>query len=79
MHAGEVHELEACAVSEVASFGAFVADASGEILMNEAAGFGARTRPGDATHALAASLGYGALSCIEAEGAVEAEVSGAAC
>lgn len=59
---GAVHELAGEAVSEVATFGAFVADASGATLRNELAGFGVRTRPASSAHALAPLLGYGALS-----------------
>ncbi|KAL1523805.1 hypothetical protein AB1Y20_018727 [Prymnesium parvum] len=64
VHASEVHELQGSAVSEVASFGAFVADETGRVIMNELAGFGARTRPSESDHPLAKSLGYGALTCV---------------
>ena len=66
VHAGEVHQLSNAATSEVAVFGAYLtappAD-GGEVLINEAAGLGVRTRPADRSHPLAAGLGYGALSC----------------
>ena len=55
------------AASELAVFGSFLAaspDDGGEVLINEVAGMGARTRPASASHPLAAGLGYGALSCV---------------
>lgn len=58
------------ATSEVATFGVFLAaNGGGEVLRNEAAGVGARTRPADPGHPLAAELGYGALSCVQLRGA----------
>ena len=70
VHASRVVTLRA--VAEVCAFGAYLtappADGGGggggggEVLINAVAGFGARTRPADATHNLAAELGYGALS-----------------
>jgi hypothetical protein len=64
VHGGEEAQLPAT-ISEIASYGAFLADASGAVLTNLHAGFGARTRPSDPEHPWAASLGFGALSCVE--------------
>lgn len=46
-----------------------MADAKGTVLINELAGFGARTRPAKNTHRLSPRLGYGALSCVATEDA----------
>ena len=54
------------ALSEVAAYGVFAADASGRVLVNAHAGCGARIRPADPHHPLAAALGYGALSTCRA-------------
>lgn len=62
---GKVFPLRNCAVSELASYGAFVADVSGEILTNAHAGFAVRTRPADWKHCLASQIGFGAVSCVE--------------
>ena len=63
---GDVHTVEE-AVAEIAAYGVFVADASGEVLVNTHAGSGARIRPAYQTHPLAAAVGYGALStcCVD--------------
>ena len=57
------------AVSELASFGAFLAGAEafaeGDALVNACAGVGARTRPAAAHHPRAKEIGYGALSCCQ--------------
>ena len=66
IHHGELQHI-AEATSEVAAFGSFLATAQvdgNETLIDETAGFGARTRPADPTHLLAAGLGYGALNCV---------------
>ena len=70
VHDGKLHSLHEdadAAASELAVFGSFLAaspDDGGEVLINEVAGMGARTRPASASHPLAAGLGYGALSCV---------------
>ena len=61
---GETHALER-AVSEIAAYGVFAADADGRVLSNSYAGCGARTRPANPRHPLSAILGYGALSTCE--------------
>ena len=35
-----------------------------QVIIDRLAGLGARTRPADPSHPLAAGLGYGALSCV---------------
>jgi len=64
--AGGGREGDGGAISEVASFGAFLTDASGAVLTNVHAGFGVRTRPASPNHPLAGALGYGALGCLQA-------------
>lgn len=76
VHAGVVHELRRAAVSEVASYGAFLATPAagpceeagrvgvGDVLLNVNAGLGARTRPAETDHPLSAELGYGAISAV---------------
>ena len=56
----------AVASSEVATFGVFLSERGGAPpLLNCAAGIGARVRPADLRHPLAAEVGYGALSCVQ--------------
>ena len=66
--AGAVVHVDA-AVSELASFGAFLAGAEafaeGDALVNACAGVGARTRPAASDHPRAKEIGYGALSCCQ--------------
>ena len=74
VHEGQqIQPSEESYISEVASYGAFVADASGSVLTNVHAGFGVRTRPADPSHPLAPSIGFGALSCALAVEGGEAE------
>ena len=55
------------AVSEVAVYGAYLTMPGEDVpVINTSAGVAARTRPDDATDPVAASLGYGALSCVAA-------------
>ena len=55
----------AAVAAEVAAFGCYLDDGRGVRLIDELAGFGARTRPLSDTHPLAAQLGYGALSAVQ--------------
>lgn len=52
------------AESEVGVYGAYLALPGEEAMLNASAGVAARTRPADAGHALAAQLGYGAISAV---------------
>ena len=70
VHDGGVHQFDmddTPAASEVAAYGTYLSaplDDGGEVLVDACAGLGARTRPADPAHPLAAGLGYGALSCV---------------
>ena len=61
---GTVHRIHAAAISELASYGAFLKVPDGE-LINTSAGIAARTRPADADACgPLPALGYGALSMV---------------
>lgn len=75
VHNGTVQHLSATeAASEVAAFGCYLDDGAGNVIMDRVAGFGARTRPTQSTHPLAAALGYGALNAVRTEGWQRAEL-----
>lgn len=62
-HREEEHNCTA--VSEVATYGAYLSTASrAPPLVDAFAGVGARTRPQDSSHPLAAALGYGAIGAV---------------
>lgn len=65
-HKGSIVQLAPSeAVSEVATFGCYLEDGHGNIVFDEVAGYGARTRPACSTHSLAGELGYGALCSVQ--------------
>jgi len=66
VHNGAVEQLAAAeGASEVAAFGCYLDDGNGHTLVDELAGFGARTRPVSGAHPLARGLGYGALNAVQ--------------
>ena len=64
-HESELCKLDGTAVSEVATYGAYLMDPTSGVLVNKLAGVGARTRVENSSHPLAKPLGYGGVSGVQ--------------